>query len=179
MKLSKRGEYALRALISLGLAHRSGQELLQLNALCERENIPKGFLEQIFLQLREASYIQAKRGKYGGYYLAKTPETISMGAIVRLVDGPLAPLGCVSQTQYEKCSCPDEATCGLRMLMLDVRNAVANILDRYTLGHVLDVATQHQKNQRGSTSVKGSSTSKAKTTSEVLRNFIPFSDFQI
>jgi DNA-binding IscR family transcriptional regulator len=62
-----------------------------------------------------------------------------MGQVVRLIDGPLAPIGCVSQTKYEKCSCPDENHCGLRMLMLDVRNAIAEILDRYTLSQVVDV----------------------------------------
>src|SRR6185503_8016753 len=71
--------------------------------------------------------------------LAKKPKEITIGQVVRLIDGPLAPIGCVSQTAYEKCTCPDETHCGLRMLMLDVRNAIAGILDRYTLADVVEV----------------------------------------
>ena len=79
-----------------------------------------------------------KRGKFGGYRLAKPAGKITIGQVVRVIDGPLAPIGCVSQTAYEKCTCPDEAHCGLRMLMLDVRNAIAGILDRYTLADVVE-----------------------------------------
>jgi len=133
MKVSKRGEYALRALIDLGIAAESGQPLLPAQEIVARENLPKGFLDQILMQLRQAGFIATKRGKKGGYYLAKPMDSISLGQIVRLVDGPLAPIRCVSQSKYEKCSCPDEATCGLRMVMLDVRNSIADILDRHTL----------------------------------------------
>jgi Rrf2 family protein len=139
MKLSKRGEYALRGLIDLGMAHEAGREMLRVHEIVTKENIPTAFLEQIFAQLRQEGIIDAKRGKNGGYFLARPADTISMGYIVRLIDGPLAPIGCVSQTQYEKCSCPDENHCGLRILMLDVRNAIASILDRYTLAQVVEV----------------------------------------
>lgn len=137
MKLSKRGEYALRALIDIALAQESGRELLRVNEIVEKERIPSAFLEQIFVQLREAGIIQSKRGRLGGYSLAKPADTISMGQVVRMIDGPLAPIGCVSQTRYEKCTCPDEEHCGLRMLMLDVRNSISNILDQYTLAQVV------------------------------------------
>jgi Rrf2 family protein len=139
MKLSKRGEYALRALIDLGIAAQAGRDMLQLKEIATHERIPYRFLEQIFLQLREAGYVATKRGKHGGYFLKSDPHTIAMGQVVRMIDGPLAPIGCVSQTAYEKCSCPDEEHCGLRMLMLDVRNAIAAILDRYSLGQVIEV----------------------------------------
>ncbi|HEY5792364.1 MAG TPA: Rrf2 family transcriptional regulator [Chthoniobacterales bacterium] len=139
MKLSKRGEYALRAMIDLGIAEQAGRELVRLQEIAGKENIPLTFLEQILMQLRMAGFVAAKRGKAGGYYLTRPTEEITIGQIVRLVDGPLAPLGCVSQTAYEKCSCPDEEHCGLRMLMLDVRNAIAGILDRYTLAQVVEV----------------------------------------
>src|SRR5262245_43251097 len=139
MKISKRGEYALRALIDLGIAHEAGRELVRLQEIVEKEKIPTAFLEQIFMQMREAGFIDAKRGKNGGYFLARPADTISMGQVVRLIDGPLAPIRCVSQTQYERCTCPDEEHCGLRMLMLDVRNSIANILDRYSLGQVVEV----------------------------------------
>ncbi len=139
MKLSKRGEYALRGLIDLGIAHEAGREMLRVYEIVAKEKIPTAFLEQIFAQLRQERLIDAKRGKNGGYFLARPADTISIGQVVRLIDGPLAPIGCVSQTRYEKCSCPDENHCGLRMLMLDVRNAIAAILDRYTLAQVVDV----------------------------------------
>ena len=133
MKLTKRGEYALRALISLASAREAGIDLLPLKEIVAHENIPLPFLEQIFFQLREAGIVDGKRGKNGGYFLSKPPSTISMGEVVRIIDGPLAPVGCVSHTAYSKCSCPDEEHCGLRLLMLDVRNAIADILDRYSL----------------------------------------------
>ncbi len=142
MKLSKRGEYALRSLINLGIAAKVGRSLVRVAELSKAEDIPVKFLEQVIQQLREAGYVQSERGKYGGYRLARPASKISIGAVVRLVDGPLAPISCVSQTAYKPCSCPDEAHCGLRMLMLDVRNAIAAILDRYTLADVVEVTTR-------------------------------------
>lgn len=139
MKLSKRGEYALRALIDFGIAHELGRPLLKVGEIVERERLPVKFLEQILTQLRGAGYIGTKRGKAGGYFLARSPKEIRLGEIIRLIDGPLAPISCVSVTAYERCTCPDEAHCGLRMLMLDVRNAIARILDRYVLGDVVDI----------------------------------------
>ena len=140
MKLSKRGEYALRALIDFGLAQELGRPLLQVSELTAKEGLPIKFLEQILMQLKAAGYLESRRGKHGGYLLARPPENISVGQVVRLIDGPLAPIACVSQTAYERCSCPDEEHCGLRMLMLDVRNAISNVLDRYTLADVVEVA---------------------------------------
>jgi Rrf2 family protein len=142
MKLSKRGEYALRSLINLGIAARVGRRLVRVTELAKAEDLPVKFLEQVIQQLREAGYVESERGKHGGYRLAKSADAIPIGAIVRLIDGPLAPIGCVSQTAYEPCNCPDEAHCGLRMLMLDVRNAIAAILDRYTLADVVEVTTR-------------------------------------
>ena len=139
MKLSKRGEYALRALIDLGIAQELGRPILQISEFVEKERLPEKFLVQILIQLREAGYIESKRGKHGGYLLARPMETISFGQVVRLIDGPLAPIACVSQTAYARCTCPDEAHCGLRLLMLDVRNAIADVLDRYTLANIVDV----------------------------------------
>lgn len=142
MKLSKRGEYALRSLINLGIAAKVGRRLVRVTELAKAEDLPVKFLEQVIQQLREAGYVESERGKHGGYRLARPGESIHIGEIVRLIDGPLAPIGCVSQTAYEPCNCPDEAHCGLRMLMLDVRNAIASILDRYTLADVVEVTTR-------------------------------------
>jgi Rrf2 family protein len=142
VKVSKRGEYALRALIDFGLAEALGRPLLQVSELASKEDLPVKFLEQILMQLKAAGYLESRRGKHGGYLLARPPENICIGQVIRLIDGPLAPISCVSQTAYERCSCPDEEHCGLRMLMLDVRNAIANILDRYTLADVVEVTVR-------------------------------------
>jgi Rrf2 family protein len=139
MKLSKKGEYALRSLINLGIAAEVGRSLVQVSELADTEQLPVKFLEQIMSALKDAKLVTSVRGKFGGYRLAKPAKAITIGQVVRLIDGPLAPIGCVSQTAYEKCTCPDEAHCGLRMLMLDVRNAIAGILDRYTLADVVAV----------------------------------------
>ena len=145
MKLSKRGEYALRALIDFGIAHELGRPLLKIGELVEKERLPVKFLEQILTQLRGAGYIETKRGKAGGYFLAKPAKEISLGRVIRLIDGPLAPISCVSVTAYERCTCPDEAHCGLRMLMLDVRNAIARILDRYVLADVVEITLRKMR----------------------------------
>jgi Rrf2 family protein len=139
MKLSKKGEYALRSLIDLGIAGEVGRELVQVTELSDKELIPAKFLEQIMQELKVAGFVASQRGKFGGYRLARPASEITIGAVVRFIDGPLAPIGCVSHTAYEKCSCPDEEHCGLRMLMLDVRNAIAGILDRYSLADVVEV----------------------------------------
>ena len=139
MKLSKKGEYALRSLINLGIAAEVGRSLVQASELAESEQLPVKFLEQVLQALKEAGFVESSRGKFGGYRLAKPMRDIAIGRVVRAIDGPLAPIGCVSQSAYEKCTCPDEEHCGLRMLMLDVRNAIAGILDRYTLADVVVV----------------------------------------
>jgi Rrf2 family protein len=139
MRLTKRGEYALRAMIDLGLAQEAGRPLLQIGELAGKENIPVKFLEQIMVELKEAGYVDSKRGKKGGYFLKRPMQSIKIGDLVRSMEGPLAPIPCVSQTAYRRCSCPDEDHCGLRMLMLDVRNAISDILDRYTLAQTVEV----------------------------------------
>jgi len=139
MKLSKKGEYALRSIINLGIAAEVGRTLVQVSELADTEQLPVKFLEQIMAALKDAKLVTSERGKFGGYRLAKSAKAITIGEVVRLIDGPLAPIGCVSRTAYEKCTCPDEVHCGLRMLMLDVRNAIAGILDRYTLADVVEV----------------------------------------
>lgn len=139
MKLSKRGEYALRALIDLGIAHELGFPILQASELATKEKLPIKFLEQILGQLKLGGYVKSTRGKLGGYSLAKPMQRIKFGAVIRFIEGPLAPIRCVSQTAYARCTCPDEAHCGLRMLMLDLRNAIARLLDRYTLADIVQI----------------------------------------
>ncbi|MBI4585698.1 MAG: Rrf2 family transcriptional regulator [Planctomycetes bacterium] len=139
MKLSKRGEYALRALIDLGMVQELGQPMLKIGELAEKEKLPVKFLEQILVQLKNAGYLDSKRGKQGGYFLRKPMREIVIGDVVRLIDGPLAPIRCVSKTAYQPCSCPDEEHCGLRLLMEDVRAAIAGILDRHSLAEVVNI----------------------------------------
>src|SRR5260370_33432444 len=97
------------------------------------------------MQLKAGGYLQRRRGKHGGYWLARRPEDIQIGQVVRLIDGPLAPIRCVSQVAYERCTCPDEEHCGLRMVMLDVRNAISNILDRFSLADVVEVTLRKMR----------------------------------
>lgn len=148
MTLTKKGEYGLRTMIQLGLAKALGRDLLPVSELAESNRLPLKFIERILFELREAGYVDTQRGKFGGYRLAMPAEKISMGAVVRLIDGRLAPIACASETEYARCTCPDEEHCGLRMLMIDVRNAIANILDRYTLGDVVEVTLKKMKRDK-------------------------------
>jgi Rrf2 family protein len=140
MRLSKRGEYGLRAMIELASEpepSQPGPRLVQIKDLAQRQKIPAKFLEQILLSLKNAGLLQSKMGVGGGYYLARPADEITLGHIVRILDGPLAPLRCVSQMAYEPCGCPDESNCGLRMIMFDVRQAIADILDKTTLADII------------------------------------------
>jgi Rrf2 family protein len=148
MKLSKRGEYTLRALIDLGIASELGWPMLQVSELATKEKLPIKFLEQIFAQLKAAGYVESRRGKFGGYSLARPMNRIKFGAVIRLIDGPLAPIRCVSQTSYARCSCPDEIHCGLRMLMLDVRNAISTMLDRFTLADIVEITLRKYRRDK-------------------------------
>jgi len=138
MRLSKRGEYGLRAMIALAKYSQPGQRatIVQIKEISESEKIPAKFLEQILLMLKNAGMLHSKMGVGGGYYLARPPQEITLGEIFRVLDGPIAPIKCVSDLAYEKCECPDQETCGLRMVMGDVSNAISAILDGTTLSDV-------------------------------------------
>lgn len=135
MRLSKRGEYGLRAMIDLANWDH-GSAIVQIKDIARREQIPAKFLEQILLTLKNAGLLHSKMGVGGGYYLAKAPDQITLGQIVRTLDGTLAPVRCVSHMAYEPCGCPDEDTCGLRLVMSDVRDAITDVLDNTTLADV-------------------------------------------
>ena len=138
MRLSKRGEYGLRAMIRLAEpAEKSDSpEMMQIREISQREQISPKFLEQILLTLKNAGLLHSKMGVGGGYHLARPADEISLGQIVRVLDGPLAPVKCVSQMAYEPCGCPDEATCGLRLVMGEVRDAISDLLDKTSLADV-------------------------------------------
>ena len=136
MKLSLRGEYALRSLLVLGLNY--DQPLVRIQAISEQQNIPKRFLEQILNDLRSAGVVQSKRGVGGGYRLARRPEEITLAVVIRHIEGALAPVSCVSETYYEKCSCPDESRCAIRSVMKEVREAVVKIVERVTVAELCE-----------------------------------------
>jgi Rrf2 family protein len=131
MRLSRRSEYGLRALIDL--VRHEGQGPIPLTMLATRNRLPVKFLEQIMATLKHAGIVRTTLGTHGGYALSAQAAEISIGRIVRLLDGALAPMGCVSLRYYEPCSCPDEATCPLRDAMIDVRDAMLEILDTESL----------------------------------------------
>jgi Rrf2 family protein len=142
MKLSLRGEYALRALIVLGL--NAGEEVLRIQTISEQQNIPKRFLEQILNDLRTAGILESKRGLAGGYKLRMAPDKITLAQVIRLIEGPLAPVSCVSEKFYERCSCPDEEKCGIRSIMKEVRDAIVEILEKVTLAQLCERVKQLQ-----------------------------------
>ena len=134
MRLSRRSEYGLRALVDL--VRHDGGGPIALASLAERNRLPAKFLEQIMSTLRHAGIERTTLGAHGGYAIAADPTTVTIGRVIRLLDGALAPLGCVSLRYYERCSCVDEATCPLRDAMLDVRDAMLEILDKETLAQL-------------------------------------------
>lgn len=128
MRLSKKSEYALRALVAIGKLPAT--HLHQIQELSKTENIPVKFLEQILLALRHAGLLTSRRGVHGGYSLARPAARISAGEVIRLMDGPLAPVPCASPNgSDESCTCPDPNRCALRILMTGVRNQLSELLD--------------------------------------------------
>lgn len=132
MKLSKKSDYALRALFTL-VEHR-GEGPLSIREIAERNDIPRRFLEQIMLDLKSRGWVVSIPGRDGGFELAKDPAEITMGQVVRHFDGVLAPITCVSTSHYEPCS--QEGNCRFRRVMLDIRNYVARMMDSATLARV-------------------------------------------
>src|SRR6185312_15175093 len=130
--LSKKAKYAIKAL--LALADSEPEEPMRIADLARAEQIPPKFLELILLGLKNQGILQSRKGKGGGYLLARDPADIHLGQIVRIFDGPLAPVPCASQTAYVRCAdCRDEAICAVRLAMKEVRDATAKILDGTSL----------------------------------------------
>jgi Rrf2 family protein len=131
VRLSRRSEYGLRALTDLVRAGEGAT--VPLASLAKRNGLPPKFLEQIMSMLKKGGIVRTTLGARGGYAMAEDPASISVGRVIRLLDGALAPLPCVSLRFYGHCSCADEATCALRDVMLDVRDATLAILDAESL----------------------------------------------
>jgi Rrf2 family protein len=130
--LSKRAKYAIKAL--LALAEHGREEPMRIADLAREEHIPAKFLELILLVLKHQGILQSRKGKGGGYLLARDPKDIFLGQVVRMFDGPLAPVPCASQTAYVPCAdCPNEAVCGVHLAMKAVRDATARVLDGTSL----------------------------------------------
>lgn len=134
--ISQKAKYALRALLALAKAGE-GSTLL-ISEIAESQNIPKKFLEQILLDLKHDGLVASRRGKQGGYVLLKAPEDITFGRVMRLVDGPMAPLPCLSRMAYRRCEdCGDETTCAIRKVFAEAYDAQAEVLDRATIADAL------------------------------------------
>lgn len=134
--LSKKTKYAIKALVALG--KNIDQPPMQISKIAEEERIPKKFLEQILLDLRNAGFLYSKKGAGGGYSLNKKPEDIYLVQILRLTDGPVAMLPCASLNFYHKCDeCKDEVTCGIRSAFIDVRDATLKILGETSIADVI------------------------------------------
>ena len=134
--ISQKSKYALKALTVLAEEYGKGPVLIA--DVAARENIPRSFIELILLELKNHRFLDSRKGRGGGYFLAKSPAQISVGQVLRALEGPLAPLPCASKTAYRKCDeCRDERTCGVRLLMRDVREATARILDSTSIADLL------------------------------------------
>src|SRR5580704_1912611 len=131
MKLSVRGEYALRALLVLSLNY--GNDVVRVQTISDEQRIPKKFLEQILNDLKSLGAVQSKRGASGGYRLAHPPSEITLASVVRHIEGALAPISCVSERFYERCTCPDESRCPIRDVMKEARDSVVKIMENTTL----------------------------------------------
>ncbi len=128
MKLSKKSDYAIRAMIFLSLNYNKGA--VQIKEISTKERIPQKFLENILLTLRKVGVLNSKMGLKGGYELARPPDLITLGEVIRALDGAIAPVDCVSKISYKPCS--EEVTCVIRDVMMDVRNAITGVLDTMT-----------------------------------------------
>lgn len=138
--LSKKTKYAIKALVALG--KNIDQPPMQISKIAEEERIPKKFLEQILLDLRNAGFLYSKKGAGGGYSLNKKPEDIFLVQVLRLTDGPVAMLPCASLNFYHKCDeCSDEVTCGIRSAFIDVRDATLKILGETSIADVISRET--------------------------------------
>jgi len=147
MRLSTKGEYACRALLEFSLRYGKNPVRTRVKDIASAQDIPERFLEQILLNLKRAGFVRSKKGPTGGYYLAMHPSKIRVADVIRTMDGPLAPIDCVSATAHEVCS--RESFCGLRWLWKKVRDQVAEILENTTFED-LAVRTIESKENRQS-----------------------------
>jgi Rrf2 family protein len=134
--ISQKAKYALRALISLAQAPKG--EPLFTSDIAEQQSIPKKFLEQILLDLKRHGILVSRRGKFGGYQLLKDPADITFGSVLRIIDGPIAPLPCLSRIAYRRCDdCKSEGNCEIRRVFAEVTQATREVLDTRTIADAI------------------------------------------
>lgn len=133
--LSRKSQYAFKALTYLAARYDEGPVLI--SEIARKKKIPLKFLENILLELKKAGILDSKKGKGGGYFLKKTPTKVTVASVIRLLNGPIAMLPCVSLYFYERCKNCDEKNCGLHDMMVEVRDASLNILEKRTLQDLL------------------------------------------
>jgi Rrf2 family protein len=138
MKLSLRGEYALRALVVLGQNYGPG--VVRIQAISEEQNIPQGFLAQILNDLKAGRFVESRRGVSGGYRLARPPQEIPLAPILRHMEGALAPVSCASENFYKKCTCPDESICPIRSIMSEVRASILKVVESVSVADLCERA---------------------------------------
>ncbi len=144
--ISKKSIYAFKALIHLA-GQPVGQPIL-ISDLARDESIPKKFLEFILLSLRKGGILNSRIGKGGGYSLAVSPKRISIGSVVRILEGDIAPVPCLSTTSHARCEeCSDETTCGIRLTMADVNAALSTVLDSLTLADMVE-RSENERSRR-------------------------------
>ena len=145
--LSNKAKYALKALRLL--ATEQGKGPILISHIAKHEGIPRKFLEQILLELRKEGILYSKVGKGGGYILSKKPNEINLGEVIRTIDGPLAPTACASVTAYHACNeCEDVETCEIRVIMREVRDATANILENKTVADLVNLSVLLEKKSK-------------------------------
>jgi len=145
--ISKKTKYAINALVYLA-KEQKGSDPIQISKIAQSENIPRKFLEAILLDLKNAGMLSSRKGKAGGYYLHKSPDEINIADVMRLFDGPIALLPCVTFMYYERCEeCKDEATCGIRSIFSDVRNETVNMLKNATLAEIMMRTSKLEKGE--------------------------------
>jgi len=134
--ITMKTKYALKALCRLA-SSTTGEPML-IADIAEQEGIPRKFLELILVELKQHGFLTSRKGRGGGYLLAKNPDTITVAAIMRVLDGPIAPVPCLSRTSYQRCAeCKDEATCGVRLVFRDAHAASVQVLESTTLADML------------------------------------------
>jgi Rrf2 family protein len=143
--ISQKTKYAIKALITLAEEQAAGGNSLRIEEIAKRSNTPKRFLEHILIDIRNAGVIGSRRGRDGGYMLIKPPASISVSDVLRMIDGPIAPLPCLSRRAYQRCDdCDDEATCRIRRMFGDLYAAYLLMVESLTLADLMRDDSLHE-----------------------------------
>jgi Rrf2 family protein len=142
--ITMKAKYALKALCRLSVAPK-GQPVL-IADIAEQEGIPRKFLELILAELKQHGILSSRKGRGGGYLLARRPEDVTVAAVLRALDGPIAPVPCLSRTAYQRCAeCPNEASCGVRLVLREAHAASVEVLERTTIADMVNRVAEHSR----------------------------------